>query len=43
MAFLEDYKAHVNERKTLGVPALPLSAEQTAEVIELIKSNSTDE
>ncbi|WP_373035305.1 bifunctional aconitate hydratase 2/2-methylisocitrate dehydratase [Sulfurimonas sp.] len=43
MAFLEDYKAHVAERETLGVPALPLSAEQTAEVIELIKSNCTDE
>ena len=43
MAFLEDYKAHVTERATLGVPALPLSAEQTAEVIELIKSNCTDE
>ncbi len=43
MAFLEDYKAHIAERKTLGVPPLPLSAEQTAEVIELIKSNCTDE
>ena len=43
MAFIEDYKAHVAERKTLGVPPLPLSAEQTAEVIELIKSNCTDE
>ena len=43
MAFLEDYKVHVHEREALGVPALPLSAEQTAEVIELIKSNCTDE
>jgi len=43
MAFLEDYKAHVAERATLGVPPLPLSAEQTAEVIELIKANCTDE
>jgi len=43
MAFLDDYKAHVAERETLGVPPLPLSAEQTAEVIELIKSNCTDE
>ena len=43
MAFLEEYKAHVAEREALGVPALPLSAEQTAEVIELIKSNCTDE
>jgi len=43
MAFLDDYKAHVTERETLGVPPLPLSAEQTAEVIELIKSSCTDE
>jgi aconitate hydratase 2/2-methylisocitrate dehydratase len=34
MAFLEDYKAHVAEREALGVPPLPLSAEQTAEVID---------
>ena len=43
MAFLEDYKAHVAERETLGVPPLPLSAEQTAELIELIKADCTDE
>ena len=43
MAFLEDYKAHVAERETLGVPPLPLSAEQTAELIELIKTDCTDE
>ncbi|RUM62670.1 MAG: aconitate hydratase B, partial [Sulfurimonas sp.] len=43
MAFLDEYKAHVAERETLGVPPLPLSAEQTAEVIELIKSHCTDE
>jgi aconitate hydratase 2/2-methylisocitrate dehydratase len=43
MAFLEEYKAHVAERETLGVPPLPLSAEQTAEVIELIKADCTDE
>ncbi|PHR58851.1 MAG: bifunctional aconitate hydratase 2/2-methylisocitrate dehydratase [Arcobacter sp.] len=43
MAFLEDYKAHVAERATLGVPPLALSAEQTAELIELIKSDCTDE
>jgi len=43
MAFIEEYKAHVAERETLGVPPLPLSAEQTAEVIELIKADCTDE
>ena len=43
MAFMADYKAHIAERETLGVPPLPLSAEQTAEVIELIKADCTDE
>ena len=43
MAFMEEYKAHVAEREALGVPPLPLSAEQTAAVIEMIKSNCTDE
>ena len=43
MAFIEDYKAHVAEREALGVPPLPLSAKQTAEVIELIKKDCTDE
>lgn len=43
MAFMQDYKAHVDEREALGVPPLPLSAEQTAEVIELIKGDCTDE
>ena len=43
MAFMEEYKAHVAEREALGVPPLPLSAEQTAEVIEMIKSECTDE
>ncbi len=43
MAFLDDYKAHVAEREALGVPPLPLSAQQTAELIELIKSDCTDE
>ncbi|MDY0121523.1 MAG: bifunctional aconitate hydratase 2/2-methylisocitrate dehydratase [Sulfurimonas sp.] len=43
MAFIEEYKAHVAQRETLGVPPLPLSAEQTAELIELIKADCTDE
>ncbi len=43
MAFIEEYKAHITKREALGVPPLPLTAEQTAEVIELIKSNCTDE
>ncbi|MEA2073356.1 MAG: bifunctional aconitate hydratase 2/2-methylisocitrate dehydratase [Campylobacterota bacterium] len=43
MAFLEEYKAHVAEREALGVPALALSASQTADLIELVKANCTDE
>ena len=43
MAFIEDYKAHVAEREALGVPPLPLSAKQTAELIELIKSDCNEE
>ena len=42
MAFIEDYKAHVAERAGLGVPPLPLSAEQTAQLIEMIKNGEGD-
>ncbi len=35
---LEAYRAHVAERAALGIPPLPLTAQQTAEVIELIKN-----
>ncbi|HOE43383.1 MAG TPA: aconitate hydratase B, partial [Rhodoferax sp.] len=34
---LQAYRAHVAERADLGIPALPLSAGQTAELIELLK------
>jgi len=43
MAFIEEYKAHIAQREVLGVPPLPLSAEQTAQLVELIKSGCTDE
>ena len=42
MAFIEEYKAHVTEREALGVPPLPLSAEQTAALIEMIKAGEGD-
>jgi len=32
------YRQHVAERAALGIPALPLSAQQTAELIELLKN-----
>ena len=39
MALLEAYKAHTAERAALGVPPLALTAEQTAELVELLKAN----
>ena len=35
---LQAYRQHAAERASLGIPPLPLSAQQTAEVIELIKA-----
>ncbi|MEA1956230.1 MAG: bifunctional aconitate hydratase 2/2-methylisocitrate dehydratase [Campylobacterota bacterium] len=37
MAFIEDYKAHTEERSALGVPPLALTAEQVADLVELLK------
>ncbi|MBK7027235.1 MAG: bifunctional aconitate hydratase 2/2-methylisocitrate dehydratase [Burkholderiaceae bacterium] len=35
---LQAYRTHVAERAALGIPPLPLSAKQTADLIELLKS-----
>ena len=35
---LQTYRQHVAERAALGIPPLPLTAQQTAEVIELLKN-----
>jgi aconitate hydratase 2 / 2-methylisocitrate dehydratase len=35
---LNAYRQHVAERAALGIPPLPLSAQQTAELIELLKA-----
>ena len=35
---LESYRQHVAEREALGIPPLPLSAKQTADLIELLKA-----
>ncbi len=40
---LQAYRQHVAERAALGIPPLPLSAQQTAEVIELLKAPPADE
>ena len=39
MALLEEYKAHTAARAELGVPPLALTAEQTAELVELLKAS----
>ena len=36
MAFLEDYKAHTEERSALCAPPLNLTVEQTAELVDLL-------
>lgn len=35
---LEAYRKHAEERASLGIPPKPLSAEQTADLVELLKS-----
>jgi len=35
---LEAYRAHVAERAALGIPALPLSKEQTTQLVELLQN-----
>ena len=36
---LEEYKKHCKEREEMGIPPLPLDAEQTANLIELLKKD----
>ena len=44
MSLLTDYKAHSEERQNEGgLPALPLTAEQTAALVELLKANPVAE
>lgn len=43
MSMLANYKAHVADRNTLGIPPLPLDKSQTADLIELIKSGGADQ
>ena len=35
---LEAYRAHAAERAAQGIPPLPLNAEQTTQLVELLKS-----
>ncbi len=43
MSLLESYKAHTQERAKLGVPPLALTAEQVAQLVELLKANPIEE
>ena len=40
---LTSYRQHVAERAALGIPPLPLSAQQTAALIELLKQPGTED
>ena len=37
MSLVANYKAHTEERAKLGVPPLALTAEQVAQLVELLK------
>ncbi len=39
MSLIANYKAHTEERAALGVPPLALTAEQVAQLVELLKSS----
>ncbi len=43
MSLLAEYKAHTAERAALGVPPLPLTAKQVAQLVELLKANPVEE
>ena len=40
---LQAYVSHVAERAALGIPPLPLTAQQTADLVELLKNPSAAE
>lgn len=43
MSMMDDYKKQVEDRAKMGIPALPLSAEFTAEVCKLLEEKATAE
>ena len=43
MSLLAEYKAHTAQRAALGVPPLPLTAEQVAGLVELLKANPVED
>jgi aconitate hydratase 2/2-methylisocitrate dehydratase len=42
MSLINDYKAHTEERATLGVPPLALDPKQVADLVEILKNNPDD-
>jgi aconitate hydratase 2/2-methylisocitrate dehydratase len=36
---LNEYKAHVDERQAQNIPPLPLDADQTSQLVDLLKSD----
>jgi len=40
---LEEYRKHVAEREALGIPPVPLSVQQTEQLVELLKNPSAGE
>ncbi|MCK4442479.1 MAG: aconitate hydratase B, partial [Sulfurovaceae bacterium] len=43
MSLLADYRKHTEERAKLGVPPLALTAEQVAQLVELLKANPIED
>jgi aconitate hydratase 2/2-methylisocitrate dehydratase len=43
MGLVANYKAHTQERAKLGVPPLALTADQVAELVELLKADTIEE
>ena len=43
MSLIEEYKKHTEERAKLNIPPLPLTAKQTAELVELLKESPVKE
>ena len=39
---LDDYKKHVDERAEINIPPLPLDADQTSELVSLLKEKNND-
>ncbi|MCK4442764.1 MAG: hypothetical protein KAU90_12220, partial [Sulfurovaceae bacterium] len=43
MSLLAEYRKHTEERAKLGVPPLALTAEQVAQLVELLKANPIED